>query len=137
MQVTTVTEQDQRKEILKRKLEFDTDPLGFSRKWQRSQKELRKKILKAKAILTKIKPTEENFQSIVDITSPLNLDGHRADIVMMKASRALAAFRARDIIEKEDIKDAARLALGHRLKRLPFEDIKSKSEKLQSLIAGI
>ncbi len=137
VQVTTITDPEQRKEILKRKLEFDTNPKAFLRKWQKSQKELRDKILKAKSKVGKINPSEEVFQLIVDITSPLNLDGHRADIVIMKASRALAALKGKEVIEKDDIREVAQLALTHRLKRLPFEDIRSKQEKLQAVIGGI
>ena len=137
VQVTTIMEQDQRKEILKRKLEFDTNPVAFLKKWQRSQKELRERILKAKKILERIEPSDEIFQSIVEITSSLPLDGHRADIVMMKSLRVLTALRGSDTIEKGDIKEVAQFALRHRLKRLPFEDIRSKDEKLQTVLAGI
>ncbi len=135
--VTTITDQSYRKEILKRKLSFDNDPTNFAKTMDSEQKALKKRILSAKRLLGIIKPSEEIFQSIVDITSPLNLDGHRADIVIMKASRALSAFRGKDKIEKSEIRDSAALALKHRLKRLPFEDIRSKNEKLQSLLSGI
>jgi len=57
--------------------------------------------------------------------------------VTMKASRALAAFREKDAIGPEEIRDAARLALGHRLKRLPFEDIGEGARKLSAALMEI
>jgi len=48
------------------------------------------------------------------------VDGHRADLVILKASRAQAAFEGRDAITPHDIALAAELALPHRVKAGPF-----------------
>lgn len=61
----------------------------------------------------------------------------RADIVMLKTARAFAAFSGRTKITYEDIKKIAPLALRHRLKRLPFEDISEEAEKLHAILERI
>ncbi|MDW8002671.1 MAG: ATP-binding protein [Deltaproteobacteria bacterium] len=120
--VNALREKHLRVEILKRKKSFDDDPHGFLSQWEKEQEALRQKISKAKSILASVRVTEEAYNTVVEITSSLSLDGHRGDIVMIKASRALSAFEGRDEVTKEHIKKVAPFALRHRLKRLPFED---------------
>ncbi len=137
VQVNSIRDKALRVEILKRKAEFDDDPEGFYKKWQKNQKEIAERIIKAKERLKDIIITEEALSKVVDITAELNLDGHRADIVMLKAARAYASFNEREKITDKDIKSIALLALRHRLKRLPFEDITQEAEKLNSVLERI
>jgi Mg-chelatase subunit ChlI len=60
--------------------------------------------------------------TIATLTSNLHIDGHRADLVILKAARAYAAFEGRDAITQSDILAALELAVPHRLKRGPFSD---------------
>ena len=50
------------------------------------------------------------------------MDGHRADLVILKAARAHAAFEGRTRVTERDILLAAELALPHRLRRGPFSE---------------
>jgi magnesium chelatase subunit I len=137
VQVNSLRDKSLRMEILKRKAEFDDDPEGFLRKWEPEQKKLLEKILKAKENLKKVEVNNEALSLVVEITSQLNLDGHRADIVMLKSARAYTAFNGKEKITSEEIKKVALLALRHRLKRLPFEDISSEVEKLHAILERI
>jgi len=137
VQVNSLRDKSLRMEILKRKAEFDDDPEGFLRKWEPEQKKLLEKILKAKENLKKVEVNNEALSLVVEITSQLNLDGHRADIVMLKSARAYTAFNGKEKITSEEIKKVAPLALRHRLKRLPFEDISSEVEKLHAILERI
>jgi magnesium chelatase subunit I len=137
VQVNSLRDKSLRMEVLKRKAEFDDDPEGFLRKWEPEQKKLLEKILKAKENLKKVEIGDEALSLVVEITSQLNLDGHRADIVMLKSARAYTAFNGKEKITSEEIKKVAPLALRHRLKRLPFEDISSEVEKLHAILERI
>jgi len=137
VQVNSIRDKALRVEILKRKAEFDDDPEGFHKKWQNAQAELAENIINAKGRLKDVAINEDSVSAVVDITAELNLDGHRADIVMLKAARAFAAFGGRTEITHEDIKKIAPLALRHRLKRLPFEDISEEAEKLHAILERI
>jgi magnesium chelatase subunit I len=110
VQVNSLRDKSLRMEILKRKAEFDDDPEGFLRKWEPEQKKLLEKILKAKENLKKVEIDDEALSLVVEITSELNLDGHRADIVMLKSARAYTAFNGREKITSEEIKKVAPLA---------------------------
>ena len=137
VKVSSIQDKSMRMEILRRKAAFDDDPEGFKRAWAREQERLARTIMDAKRRLERIEITDEVLENIVTITSSLNLDGHRADIVMMKAARALAAFRGKERIGLEEIRDSAGMALSHRMKRLPFEEIGAQEEKLELLLSSI
>jgi magnesium chelatase subunit D len=46
---------------------------------------------------------------------------HRAEIVIKRAAKTIAAFDSRKKVTFEDIKEAMELALPHRMRRKPFE----------------
>ncbi len=137
VQVNSIRDKSLRAEILKRKAEFDDDPKAFYKKWEALQKELAQKIIKAKNLLKNVAILDEAISKVVEITGELNLDGHRADIVMLKVARAYAAFNGKTEITSEDIKKVAPFALRHRLKRLPFIDITEEAEKLNAILERI
>ncbi len=135
--VTSIKDKRMRMEILKRRTEFDSDPEGFMERWKDEQKRLSEKIIRAKENLKKVNIDEEIFSFVTEITTSLSLDGHRADIVLIKAARAYAAFSGKDEVEKEDVKKVVNFAVRHRLKRLPFEDIRKEEEKLERIVSSI
>jgi Mg-chelatase subunit ChlI len=65
------------------------------------------------------------------------VDGHRADLVILKAARAQAAFDGRTKINDLDIALAAELALPHRIKRGPFQQSEVTMEQLSERIQEI
>jgi len=121
-------------DILRRKAAFDDDPDGFGEEWRKSQEELAEKIGQARKRLPSIPLDDNVLERIVAVTAALRLDGHRADIVIMKAARALAAFRELTAIGAAEIRDAALLALLHRQKRLPFEEMGSEQGRLRAAL---
>ncbi|GAB6182392.1 ATP-binding protein [Thermodesulfovibrio hydrogeniphilus] len=137
VQVNSIRDKALRMEILKRKIEFDDDPEGFYKKWENKQKELSEKIIKAKEKLKNMTVSDDALSAVVEITGELNLDGHRADIVMLKSARAYASFNGKKEVSVEDVKAVAPFALKHRLKRLPFEDITYEAEKLNEVLKRI
>ena len=137
VQVTSIQDKALRMEILRRKGDFDSNPSQFVKIWGAEQKALSQKIMSAKGKLNTIKVTEDLLEKIVHITLSLSLDGHRADIVIMKSARAISALRGKMFIDSEDIRGAAQLSLRHRLKRFPFEEIGKESEKVQAVLSRI
>lgn len=133
--VVSIGDKDMRIEILRRKAAFDADPAVFAVGWSAQQKSLAEKIMAAQRGLNDVQLSDDVLEKIVSITAALNLDGHRADIVIMKAARALAAFRQSEVIADTDIREAASLSLSHRMKRLPFEAIGGENEKLKAALA--
>jgi Mg-chelatase subunit ChlI len=79
-----------------------------------------------------VKYTEKDLYTIAALTASFKVDGHRADIVILKTARAQAAYDGRLQISDKDILLAAELALPHRMKKQPFQDSVLNPDQLQS-----
>ncbi|MFC1463687.1 MAG: ATP-binding protein [Candidatus Brachytrichaceae bacterium NZ_4S206] len=123
--------------ILERNLAFESDPAAFAKEWEPYEKALTLEIAEARERLPSVKHTQRDLATIANLVASLGVDGHRADLVILKTARAHAAFMGRDTITEQDILLAAELALPHRLKRHPFQDTEQAmaalSEKLQQI----
>jgi Mg-chelatase subunit ChlI len=108
--------------ILERHIAFETDPVVFRKAWEDEECELRDRISFAREIVDDVQYTRADMRFIAMMTSRMHVDGHRPDLVILKAARARAAFQRRRQINYEDIRLAIELAIPHRLKRLPFAD---------------
>jgi len=78
--------------------------------------------------------TKRDLLSIAALTASLNVDGHRADLVILKTARAHAAFEGRTATSNRDIVLAAELALPHRIRKGPFQQSEITMEELQERI---
>jgi Mg-chelatase subunit ChlI len=120
--------------IMERNLAFEQDPEAFRNQWLEQERELSRQIEKARELVGQVAYTSRDLLSIAALTSSLNVDGHRADLVILKAARAQAAFEGRTKINDHDIALAAELALPHRIKRTPFQQAEMTTEQLQERI---
>jgi Mg-chelatase subunit ChlI len=129
--------------IMQRNLKFEADPDAFRQEWLPQEKLLSHQIEQARTLVDKVTYNSRDLLSIAALTSSLNVDGHRADLVILKTARAHAAFEGRTAITDRDIALAAELALPHRIKRGPFnqaeitmEDLQERIEQLQGAAAN-
>ena len=120
--------------IMERHIAFETDPLGFGKRWLPADQELSEKILRARAIVDKVEYTSRDLLTIAGLTASLNVEGHRADLVILKTARAHAAFEERQAITERDIALAAELALPHRIRQGPFHSASITPDQLQERI---
>jgi len=132
--ITGIRDPRERVLIMERNLAFEKDPEAFREEWMPKEKELSEQIAMARTIVNKVTYTSRDLLSIAALTASLNVDGHRADLVILKAARAQAAFEGRTAINDHDIALAAELALPHRIKRTPFQQAEMSSEQLQERI---
>ncbi len=121
VEVKALTSKEDRLRVIELRREFDLDPWEFEEKFIEKQETLRKKIISAQMSLSEVNISKDMLEKIVEITTLLGIRTHRADIVMEKTARAIAALNGRKDIIDEDIKEAALLALPHRLRQQPFE----------------
>lgn len=125
----------QRVQIMERNLQYEADPEAFYKQWQPKEKELAEKIMAARQLVDGVAYTSRDLISIAALTSSLQVDGHRGDLVILKAARAQAAYDARKVITELDIAIAAELALPHRIKRGPFLQSEMTVTELQEKIS--
>ena len=122
--------------IIERCLQFEKDPIGFEAQFSKQGHELSEKIRLARLLVDRVTYSQYDLQLIAAITTELNVDGHRADLVILKTARAQAAFDGRHSIKINDIHQAALLATHHRIKHLPF-DVDNESVDLDSIITEL
>jgi magnesium chelatase subunit I len=124
-----------RKSIVERVLLFEGEDAGFREKWDRRDEELRARLVAARAALPRVEVPGEILESIVAVVGELGVAGHRGDITVLKASKALAAIKGIPSPDEECLSDAFRLALPHRLKEDPFEETASGRKRLDAVLA--
>jgi len=120
VEIRGILEPRQRVQIMERNLAFEADPESFRQEWLPSEQELSEQIAKARQMVDRVRYSSHDLLVIADLTAKMQVDGHRADLVILKASRAHAAFEGRDSINPRDIALSAELALPHRVKSGPF-----------------
>lgn len=113
---------EQRVEVIKRRLAYEQDAEAFASTYQKEQDKLANAIMQARRLLPKVTIDDELLRLVANLSIKLDVDGHRADITVIKTALTLAAFDGRDQVNVDDIKKAVRLALPHRMRRRPFED---------------
>jgi Mg-chelatase subunit ChlI len=123
--------------IMERNLHFEADPDTFRGEWSDSEKELTEEIDLARRLVEKVTYSQRDLNAIATLTTSMGVDGHRADLVILRAARANAAFFGRTAVNDEDIITGAELALPHRIKHGPFQKSEVTSYDLQERLEQI
>ncbi len=134
VEIRGIRDARERVQIMERNLAYEASAARFAESWLPKEQELSQQIDKARKLVDRVTYTSRDLLSIAALTASLNVDGHRADLVILKAARAQAAFDGRARITDRDIALAAELALPHRLKRGPFLQTEMGMEELQERI---
>ncbi len=125
---------EKRVDIIKRRLAFEASPAAFADEYACEQQQLADHIQRASNLLPQVQMDEKLYELIAFISSTLGVDGHRADIIMVKTAMTLAAYHNRTIVFGDDIYEAAELVLPHRMRRLPFDEAEFSAEKLKEVV---
>ncbi len=117
-------EDDEKKriEIILRRMEFEKDPDAFAEKYREENLGVRNRIVEAQKRLPSVSISPKAMSLAVKTSIHLQIDGHRADLTMIKAACALAAWENRGEATPEDVVRVAPLVIPHRMRRNPFED---------------
>jgi Mg-chelatase subunit ChlI len=134
VEIRGITETRERMAIMERHLAYEASPEDFHTQWEAKENELSAMIDKGRSLLELVVYNSRDLLSIASLTASLNVEGHRSDLVILKAARAQAAFEGRTHINGRDIALAAELALPHRLRRGPFQQSEVGMEELQERI---
>ncbi|MEW6102241.1 MAG: putative cobaltochelatase [bacterium] len=121
VEVKTLREVEERIEIIKTVEEFAKAPLQFSQRYEGKQRKLRESIIKAMELLNEVVVPERLLCKIAEICINFAVDGHRADFLIARTAKTIAAFNERKVVTEEDVKEAAEFVLPHRMKKKPFE----------------
>src|SRR6185503_7266698 len=112
--LASCTEARLRRDIVKARLAFDRDPGAFQKRYAASQHELREKVLSARGVLDQIATSDAMYEHIGERCVAARVEGLRADLVMARAARALAAWRGDEAVAVAHIDAVSDWALRHR-----------------------
>ena len=122
VQVRTPQDLALRVEVVRRRDAFERDPEAFRAKWQPDNLALQQRILKARKRLDKVSVSDEMLTLCARLCQQLGTDGLRAELTLLRATRALAALKGKRDVTAEHLRAMAPLALRHRLRRNPLDD---------------
>ena len=123
--VKTPADIDLRVEVVKRRDAFERDPQGFRDQWQPENERLQQRIVKARRLLPKVRASDALLRLCAEICQRLGTDGLRAELTLLRASRAYAALQGQREVRPEHVRAMAISALRHRLRRNPLDDADS------------
>ncbi len=132
--VSSIMDLEERVKIMERREEFEEDPQTFRKKYDDTQKKVQERIIKARRILKDVTVSRELMEIIAQICMDMGVDGHRADIAILKTAKTIAAYHNQINVNEEHVSEAALLVLGERFqkKSLDQDKIKNKMEKAKS-----
>lgn len=132
--VSAPTEKSVRAEVVRRRIAYERDPAAFASQWNSAQQDLRAQVASARQRLPQVLLDDAMLELISHLCCEFEVASLRADIVMHKTARALAALQARARVSPDDVRAAAMLVLPHRRRRKPFEQTGMDQDKLDELV---
>ena len=112
-------------EVILRRDAFERDPSGFRGQWQNANEKLQKRVLKARKLLPEVQAGTDVLRLCAEVCQRLGTDGLRAELTLMRASRACAALHGSKSVRAAHVRQIAVMALRHRLRRDPLDDTDS------------
>jgi magnesium chelatase subunit D len=113
---------DTRMEVVKRVEEFQSDPVSFVEKYRPLQEDLMRKVVRAREIVNEVVVPDDLLHLLAKTVVEMGIRTHRAEIVTVRAAKAISALDGRKKVNLEDLKKAMELALPHRMRSRPFEE---------------
>ncbi|MDR0356006.1 MAG: ATP-binding protein [Deltaproteobacteria bacterium] len=136
VEVKGLSDPKERVQVINQRLSFESDPKAFVDEWREGDEKIGRQIEEAAKRLSQARATEQELEKIVDICLKLGVDGHRGDLTIVKTVLALSAWEDRPV-DEEMLILASELALPHRMRRKPFQDVdfnvKERLKESQSL----
>ena len=117
--VDNIESVEERTELIKRVLRYERSKGEFAKEYAQSNKELAEQIVAAKALLGQVEISEAMMQLAAQMCVQAFCAGHRAEIYLLEAARALAALSQRTYILPKDMQEAAVFVLPHRMRKPP------------------
>ena len=132
--ITTIVDTEQRIEIVRRRLAYESDAAGFVAGCEAEQDKLRRKLRAAMKRRPEVVLADATLALAAKLCEALSIDGHRGELAVCRAAVALAAFEGRKETSAADVARVAPLALAHRLRKDPLEPA-ADDERVRRVIA--
>lgn len=126
--VDNIHDENTRVEILKRTISFEKDCASFYNLWKLENEKIKKAIHSAMSLLPKVVVSSAMIQLASVYALKAHVSGHRADIYLIEAARALAALAERRYVLPKDLEKAAEFVLPHRMRKNCEQELPQSDE---------
>jgi magnesium chelatase subunit D len=136
-EVETLEDLDQRVQIVERREAFERDPYKFRLNAEAAQTSLERKLTRARKKLSLVKISPKLMREVAGLCLQLRVDGHRGELTIVRAARAMVALEGRREVTGEDIRRITPLALRHRLRRDPLEPTGGGGSRIEQALDNL
>ncbi len=137
VEIKTLQAATERRHIIQRRLAFEAGPQDFIRSWAHEEKMIRRRIVDAKKLLKKVHVKKEHIDLAVRLATASRVAGHRAEILLVKTARALAAFTGESEITRAHMAEAVHYVLPHRLQNGRLDSSTEREKRIHHLVDGV
>lgn len=130
--VSGVMDLEDRVKIMERREAYEDDPQKFREKFQEKQDEIRQDIVEARQILKDVQVPRKLLEIIAQLCMDIGVDGHRADIAILKTAKTIAAYNHQTTVTGDHVEEAALLVLGERFHNTSFDEDKVEKQMDQA-----
>lgn len=126
--VQSIMDIEDRVKIMERREAFERDPQAFQEEFKEYQDQILENIIEARKLLPQVKVSPEMMKIIARLCIDMGVDGHRADIAILKTAKTLAAYYKHPEVELIDVEEAASFVLGERFHKKSMDEDKIKRQ---------
>ena len=135
VEVRSPTDVSQRVEVIKRRDAFEQDFDCFIGIYSKQDAKIRRAILAARKALPQVETPDAILRDCAELCIALGSDGLRGELTLLRAARALAAYRKNKTLNRDHLRQIAPIALSHRLRRDPLDEAGSSTRVARTVEA--
>ncbi len=109
----------QRVEVIQRDLAYSKNTLAFCEQYAEATAAMAAKVKAARKLLPQVEVSDAMLMLAAQLCSQAFCAGHRAEIYLLEAARAIAALADRSYVLPKDVEEAAQFVLPHRMRKPP------------------
>ena len=129
--IKTSVSLEERTQIISNRLQFDDNPQEFVATYADKQEKIFSQIKNAQENLKSIKIDESLYEVAANLGLLNEVEGHRADILLLKTARAYAAYLNDTRVEEFHLQKIAPYVLNHRSNNGDFSKEQNNSQEEQ------
>jgi magnesium chelatase subunit I len=122
VEIRTPTVLEDRVQVVTRRDEYERDKGAFVARWKKVDTALRRRIVAGRERVKSVSLPDAVLESAARLCMQLGTDGLRAELTLVRAARALAAFEGAALVSTAHLRRIATSALRHRLRRDPLDE---------------
>lgn len=111
-----------RTEVIRRRLEYELDPESFCARFRPQEEKLARQIIDAKKRLERLSISEKILRFCALAANSALCEGNRCEIILAETAKALCAWQNGAEVTADDVSEAAKFVLPHRMRNAPQEE---------------